>query len=103
MRRAAKRDLAEPAIVEALRDAGYWVWCISSPGFPDLCVGRQGVNRIVLLEVKDGSGELTDAQLKFWQISAGATRFVVRSAEAAVRVADTWIGRANGSSGGNDA
>jgi len=101
VRRAAKRDLAEPAIVEELRDAGYWVWCISSPGFPDLCVGRHGVSRIVLLEVKDGSGDLTEQQLKFWQISQGATRFVVRSAESALRVADTWIGRGQ-PNGGSD-
>lgn len=96
MRRAAKRDANEPEIVSALRDAGYWVWIISSPGFPDLCVGRPGLNRIVLLEVKDGNGDLTAEQLKFWQISQGATRFVVRSAESALRVADTWLGRVNG-------
>lgn len=103
MRRAAKRDANEPDVIETLRDAGYWVWCISSPGFPDLCVGRHGVSRIVLLEVKDGNGDLTDEQLKFWQVSQGATRFVVRSPESALRVADTWIGRQHGSSGGHDA
>lgn len=99
MRRAAKRDANEPEIVEALESAGYWVKRISADGFPDLCVGRLGRDRIVLLEVKDGSGELTEAQLQFWQISQGATRFVVRSPDSALRVADTWIGRANPNGG----
>ena len=47
-RRAAKRDTAEPLIVEALEAAGAKVWPLSLP--LDLLVGHRG--RFVLLEVK---------------------------------------------------
>ena len=47
-RRAAKRDLTEPAIVAALEAAGAHVWRLSLP--LDLLVGLHG--RFVLLEVK---------------------------------------------------
>ena len=101
MRRAAKRDANEPSIRDALHDAGYWTAQVSHPGVPDLIVGRKHKRTILLFEVKDGNGQLTSDQLQFWQMSEGAYRFVIRSPEEAVRVADTWIGRVNGSSGGS--
>lgn len=55
MRRAAKIDTNQPAIVQAFRDAG----CSVQPchtvgaGFPDLVVGYKGFT--FLVEVKDGA------------------------------------------------
>lgn len=43
MRRAAKRDIAEPPIVEALEAIGAEVTRISSPNAPDLIVKYRGV------------------------------------------------------------
>jgi hypothetical protein len=91
MRYAAKRDTSEDAITEALTDAGYWVAQVSSPGLPDLIVGRKGRKPIVLMECKTGDGKLTSAQLKFWTESAGALRFIVRTPDEALQVAETWI------------
>lgn len=55
MRRAARVDDNQAAIVDALRRAGCSVRSLASlgKGCPDLLVGRAGVN--YLLEVKDGS------------------------------------------------
>lgn len=91
MRQAAKRDISEPAIVKALRDAGYWVAQVSDAGLPDLIVGRTGRKPIVLMECKTGDAGLTPAQVTFWQQSEGATRFIVRTPEQALKVAETWI------------
>lgn len=59
MRRAAKRDLAEPAIVECLTRAGFWVYRLQLPC--DLLVGYRRYNdpdgspmRFALGEVKSG-------------------------------------------------
>lgn len=52
MRRyGAKRDTNEPEIVRALQLAGWSVFNLSQPGFPDLMCVRGGVVR--LLEVKE--------------------------------------------------
>ena len=55
MRRAARIDANQPAIVEALRKAGCRVQPLHmvGQGCPDLLVSRQG--RVVLMEVKDGT------------------------------------------------
>jgi len=52
---AAKSDDNQKAVVKALRQAGCTVAVTSraGDGFPDLVVGRSGVN--LLLEVKDGN------------------------------------------------
>lgn len=54
MRRAAKTDDNQTAVVEALRRAGCSVCILSGVGngCPDLAVGRGGVT--YMLEVKDG-------------------------------------------------
>ena len=70
MRRAAKRDKAEPDIVAALRAVGAYVAPISQPGLPDLFVlFRQ---RWYALEVKTGKGRPRSwqiAQQKFLQLT----------------------------------
>ncbi len=56
MRRAAKIDANQPAIVDGLRRLGYRVQSLASvgQGVPDLLVGCPD-GRLVLLEVKDGA------------------------------------------------
>lgn len=56
-----KRDLAEPAIVDALRVLGCRVYCLSGQGNPDLLVRSCG-GRWVPLEVKSKGGTLTKNQ-----------------------------------------
>ena len=55
MRRNAKVDSNQPAIVEALRGVGASVahTHMIGRGFPDIVVGFRGVN--YLMEIKDGS------------------------------------------------
>ena len=62
MRWAAQRDKAEPAVVQALRLAGWTVEKVSGPGLPDLLCVRRGV--VVLLEVKSTGGRMKPAQVK---------------------------------------
>jgi len=84
-----RRDASEPGIVAALEAAGYWVVRLDKP--MDLLVGRRGYPRFILLECKSKDGKLTDDQLKFMQMSEGATRFVVFNPQQALTAADTWI------------
>ena len=55
MRRAARIDANQPAIVDALRKAGCRVQPLHmvGKGCPDILVGRGG--RLVLMEIKDGA------------------------------------------------
>lgn len=84
MRRAAKIDTNQPAIVHGLRKAGLSVAITSSlgDGFPDLVVGRAGVT--YLLEVKHGKGDLTDDEREFserWQGHYAIVRSVAEAYE----------------------
>jgi hypothetical protein len=69
VRRAAKRDANETAIVAALEAAGCTVARLSGAGVPDLLVKRR--RTLWLMEVKDGkAGKLTPEQKVFhdrWQ------------------------------------
>ncbi|MCY1080311.1 VRR-NUC domain-containing protein [Archangium lansingense] len=62
MRWAAQRDAAEPAVVQALRLAGWTVEKLSDKGFPDLLCVRNG--EVVLLEVKSKRGRMKSAQVE---------------------------------------
>lgn len=91
MRRAAKIDANQPAIVAALRKAGAMVYSLSAvgQGIPDLLVGYAG--RTALIEVKDGSKPpsartLTADQQAWHQTWTGGTLAVVPDVEAALRV-----------------
>lgn len=65
MRTVARRDEAEPAIIQALERIGVTVELISSPGAPDLVCYRRDTG-VVLLEVKSGKrGRLTERQKAF--------------------------------------
>ncbi len=62
MRRAAKKDGNQAAIVEALRAAGASVSIINEAGIPDLLIGFCGVN--LLAEVKDPAQPKAGQRLK---------------------------------------
>jgi len=92
MRRAAKRDRSEPAIVAALREAGASVHRISDKDAPDLLVGFSGIN--LLMEVKNPPGDrggtskdgqhLLEGQAKWHREWKGAEVLVVHSPGEAV-------------------
>jgi hypothetical protein len=90
---AKQRDSNEPAIVRALQEVGATVTRLGDAGVPDLLVGWRG--RTFLIEVKlplgarggmperrdheGGRGDLTAAQVKWWDSWKGAPAVVVRS------------------------
>ena len=91
MRRAAKIDANQPAIVEALRKCGAFVQSLAAVGngCPDLLIGYRG--RTILLEVKDGSKvpsaqKLTPDQLDWHGGWSGCTLAVVNDIEGALRI-----------------
>jgi hypothetical protein len=92
MRRAAKRDDNEPAIVKALELSGWTVVRVSDAGAPDLLCARNG--RIVLMEVKGPKGKLTTAQVKTHTRldAAGVVVRVVRSPEEAIGFVNAVFG-----------
>ena len=91
MRRAAKIDKNQPAIVDALRKCGAFVQSLAAVGngCPDLLIGYRG--RTILVEVKDGSKvpsarELTEDQ-NWWHARwAGGSLAVVNDIEGALRI-----------------
>lgn len=83
VRRAARRDEAEPDIVEALTDAGAVVTRLSQEGIPDLLILHpSGV--FMLFEVKTGKGKLTKAQKEFNAANSKGPLAVVRTPAEAV-------------------
>jgi len=83
MRHAARVDENQKAIVQALRDAGAYVWIIGLP--VDLLVGYKG--NTFLVEVKSTSKKrLTGLQADFFENWAGGTLARIDSPEAALRM-----------------
>jgi len=83
MRYAARVDANQAAIVQALRDAGAYVWIIGLP--VDLLVGYK--DRTLLIEVKTTSKKrLTGLQATFFEKWTGGTLCRVDSPEAALRM-----------------
>lgn len=82
MRRAAKRDANEAAIVKSLEHIGATVTRLSQDGVPDLLVRYGG--RWFLLEVKGPHGKLTPEQEHFDHYHGGCAFHVVRTPEEAV-------------------
>ncbi len=94
------RDKNEPEIIEALEAVGATVTRLYDNGVPDLLVGYKG--RSFLLEVKmplgpkggmrtqrdheGGRGELTAAQVKWWDAWTGEKAIIVRSVAEAIDV-----------------
>ena len=83
MRYAARVDENQAAIVQALRDAGAYVWIIGLP--VDLLVGYK--DRTLLMEVKTTSKKrLTGLQATFFEKWTGGSLCRVDSPEAALRM-----------------
>lgn len=90
MRRAAKIDATQTAIVSALRAAGATVQSLAAvgDGVPDLLVGIRG--HTILMECKDGrqppsKQKLKPLQLEWHAAWRGGTLCVVDGPEAALR------------------
>ena len=92
MRRAARRDAAEAAVIAALRSSGYGARRLSDPGVYDVLVWRIGCPLFMLLEVKSATGQLTTAQEQFHAETEGMARFIVRCPEQALASARAWLG-----------
>jgi Holliday junction resolvase len=86
-RRAAKRDAAEPAIVEALRALGWSILKISVKDAPDLVIARRRVT--LLAEVKTGRAKLQEGQASFAQSWSGLV-VVLRSVDDVVRISQVY-------------
>lgn len=73
---AARRDIAEGPIVEALRGVGAEVWQLSGAGLPDLLVRFRGI--LAAGEVKTGKGKLRRTQGAFpvWRTPDDALKAV---------------------------
>jgi hypothetical protein len=83
MRRAARVDATQEAIVSALRAAGAYVWVIGLP--VDLLVGYK--NHTFLVECKSGPRKrLTKLQADFFENWSGSTLCRVNDAESALRM-----------------
>jgi Holliday junction resolvase len=81
-RRAAKRDLNEFSIVDALRTVGADVYRLSAKGVPDLLVSFRG--ETFLMEIKTRTGKLTPAQIKWRDQWQGGPVGVVRTVDEAL-------------------
>lgn len=90
MRRAAKRDIAEPLVVEAFRAAGCSVERMDRPC--DLLVGLHGVSHLV--EVKTGSkgyGKGLNANQAQWaEAWRGGRIYIVRTPDEALSLVNQW-------------
>lgn len=88
MRRAAKVDTNQPAVVKALRDIGVSVKIVSeTKSFCDIVAGFRGCN--ILLEIKnlDGKGDaLTAGEKEFHDTWAGQISVVTSPEEAQMAV-----------------
>jgi hypothetical protein len=92
MRRAARRDDNEQAIIKAMREAGAYVKVINDEGLFDLLVSYRG--KTLLIEVKDGAKppsarRLTEAEQKFHDEWPGADLYIVNSVEEAIALLAT--------------
>ena len=83
MRRAARVDANQTAVVSALRAAGAYVWIIGLP--VDLLVGYKG--HTFLVEIKNGPKKrLTWLQADFFENWSGSTLDRIDGPEAALRM-----------------
>jgi hypothetical protein len=83
MRRAARVDANQEAIVSALRAAGAYVWIVGLP--VDLLVGFR--NHTYLVEIKtDAKKRLTPLQADFFENWTGGTLARVDNPESALRM-----------------
>jgi Holliday junction resolvase len=88
VRRAAKRDETEPAIIAALEAEGWEVSPISDEDVPDLLCSRGG--EWMVIECKSKGGRLTEGQRRFIRRHK-APVWIVSSAEEAAEVARSLV------------
>ncbi len=88
MRRAARVDANQAAIVETLRAAGCVVWVLGLP--VDLLVGKSG--KTVLVEVKTAKGRFTELQQGFMGTWTGGPVATIRDVEGALTLARSLEG-----------
>jgi Holliday junction resolvase len=93
MRRAAKADDNQPQIVKAFRQMGFSVAHTHTigKGFPDIVVGRDGINTLV--EIKDGDKvkskkQLTADEKEFHQMWLGEI-VIIESIEEVIKFANS--------------
>ena len=101
MRRAARRDVMEADIVQALRSVGASVTRINQEGLFDLLVGYRGVTTLVEVKTpsrKDGKAqtratgtELSVAQQKWLESWRGGPAVVVRSMTDALQAVGAMV------------
>jgi Holliday junction resolvase len=87
VRRAAKIDANQTAIVEALRDRGAFVQSLAAVGrgCPDLLVGMR--SRTILMEIKSRkSATLTKDQIEWANCWNGGPLWVVYTVEQALEI-----------------
>lgn len=78
---AASRDINEPEIVSALREAGAFVYLLREPVDLLVCYGGE----TFLLEVKvEKTGRITPSQKKFFDEWAGNNAHIVKTCEEAL-------------------
>jgi len=90
MRRDAKVDANQPAIVAALRDTGATVQHLHfvGRGCPDVCVGIDGVNYLFEIKVPGhykAEDKLTDAERKWHEEWKGQVA-IIQTADDALEV-----------------
>jgi Holliday junction resolvase len=87
MRRAAKSDGNQPAVVRAFRDIGATVQVLSAvgKGCPDLLVGWRGRNLLIEVKDREGRGVRLTADQERWHAGWNGTVLIADSPEDAVR------------------
>ncbi len=86
--RQARRDASEPAIFNALRQAGFSVQPVSVKDGPDAWIAKGGYECPV--EIKTGNAKLRPGQIE-WQANwRGAPPRVLRSLDDALMVIQSW-------------
>lgn len=88
--RAYRVDSNQKAIVTALREEGYSVQHLHSvgAGCPDILVGYAGIN--VLIEIKEGDGKLTPAQV-VWHADWQGQVSVAKNKQEAIEIVKNAI------------
>src|SRR5688572_9955686 len=102
MRRSKRRDDNEPEIVQAFRARGASVTRLDDAGVPDLLVGFRRVTKLVEVKMpmgvrgglpahrdhEGGRGDLTRAQVAWWDSWLGDPAVIVRTVDDAHALID---------------
>lgn len=100
MRRAAKRDANERAIIDALESIGCTVEQLDKP--VDLLVGRNALNWLLEVKNSDGKNVVTDDQAKFMARWKGQVRIVWTPEDAIRCITESYTEAINPLEGDNN-